>query len=298
VDNQFKRSITMTRMRLKGIAKIQYGLNIRCCILVALIGSVLTYLFSSIISMKMPTTDELMAATDASVYMWPILRANLLNMGFGFLIAPLTIGSYGIFTQLIRNEKPAVSSLFNWLGEGNKLGVSYLGYLLYMLITLGWTALLIGVPYAAFLGLGYWLEGMAVGAGLTVLYAGAGILVTALMVVGYAKVLSYQPMLYFMGIEPEKGVRHALMLCQQAMKGHIWEYFWYQLSFLGWQLIASFTCGLGMLFVTPYTNLANAAFCEFIRGNQVVQPMPPQMPQFTRGDEDDEDDDTDDGEDL
>jgi len=296
MDNQFKRSMTMTRIRLKGIARLQYGLNIRCCILVALIGSVLTYLFSTIISMRLPTTDELMAATDMTVYMWPILRANLLNIAFGLLIAPLTIGSYGIFTQIIRNEKPAVSSLFNWLGEGYKMKVAYLGYLVYMLITVGWGALLIGVPYAAFLGLGYWLEGVTMGAGMTVLYSAAGIAVVALMVVGYAKVISYQPILYFMGIEPEKGVRHALMLCRQSMKGHIWEYFWYQLSFLGWQLIASFTCGLGMLFVTPYTNLANAAFCEYVRGNQVVQPMPPQMPKFPHDDEDDTDDD--DGEEL
>ena len=47
------------------------------------------------------------------------------------------------------------------------------------------------------------------------------------------------------------------------MYGHKWNTFVLQLSFLGWDILASFTFGLLHLFyVTPYRNLTLAALFE------------------------------------
>ena len=51
----------------------------------------------------------------------------------------------------------------------------------------------------------------------------------------------------------------ALKLSMRIMMGHKWELFVFQLSFLGWFILNSFTGGLlGLFYVTPYyyTSLA------------------------------------------
>lgn len=288
-----KRSWTMTRARLKMAAKLQYGINIKSCVLVALIGSVMTYLFSMIINLRLPDFETMMASEDVNAYLPQMLGANGLSVLFGFILSPLTIGSYGFFMKVIRNEKPAVSELFSWLGEGKKLAKAYLGQLMYLLYTVLWSLLFIGIPGALFVGAGY-LVSMGPDPVEIILYVLAAAVFLIMTVVGGAKIMTYQPALYMLGADPEMGVKRAFELCRYHMHGHMWEYFIFQFSFLGWQLLASVTCGLGMLFVQPYMNLANAAFAEFVRGNPVTQPQPPQMPRspFER-----RDDDSDNGED-
>ncbi|MBR6747944.1 MAG: DUF975 family protein [Clostridia bacterium] len=284
-----KRSWAMTRARLKTAAKLRYGLNLKSCILVALIGSVATSLFSMIINLRLPDFETMLAAEDLNAYIPQLLKGNALSLLFGFIMAPLTIGSYGFFTKLIRGEKPAVSSIFTWLGEGKKLATAYLGQLMYLLYLILWSLLLIGIPGALYVGASYMVSLRPAGVEL-VLYILASLLYIIMLVVGAAKLMTWQPALYMLGADPEMGVKRAFALCRYHMHGHMWEYFLFQLSFLGWQLLASFTCGLGMFFVQPYMNLANAAFVEFVRGNEVVQPQPPQMPRPPFENQDDDSD--------
>ncbi len=53
----------------------------------------------------------------------------------------------------------------------------------------------------------------------------------------------------------------ALRASRNLMKGHKWQLFCLDFSFIGWYLLAAiFTCGIGMLFVTPYHYTARALF--------------------------------------
>ena len=44
------------------------------------------------------------------------------------------------------------------------------------------------------------------------------------------------------------------------MVGHKWRLFVLQLSFLGWDILASLSFGIGNLWLTPYKNATYAAF--------------------------------------
>ena len=44
------------------------------------------------------------------------------------------------------------------------------------------------------------------------------------------------------------------------MQGHKAKLFWLDLSFIGWVLLCLLTCGVGFLFLLPYTSTARAAF--------------------------------------
>lgn len=49
---------------------------------------------------------------------------------------------------------------------------------------------------------------------------------------------------------------------KRLMKGHKWQLFCLQLSFIGWGLLALLTLGIGVLWLLPYQHLSIAAFYE------------------------------------
>ena len=46
----------------------------------------------------------------------------------------------------------------------------------------------------------------------------------------------------------------------KMMKGHIWNYIILNLSFIGWGILCIFTLGIGLLWLTPYTQITRAKF--------------------------------------
>ncbi|MFW4404238.1 DUF975 family protein [Lactiplantibacillus paraplantarum] len=53
--------------------------------------------------------------------------------------------------------------------------------------------------------------------------------------------------------QPRPRYRDAVTRSRQLMKGHKWQLFVLQLSFLGWALLSVLTAGIGQLWLTPYT---------------------------------------------
>ena len=51
------------------------------------------------------------------------------------------------------------------------------------------------------------------------------------------------------------------------MQGHKFRYFRLELSFIGWAILAAFTCGIGYLFLVPYQNAAYAIFYLELAGD-------------------------------
>lgn len=52
----------------------------------------------------------------------------------------------------------------------------------------------------------------------------------------------------------------ALMRSYDMMRGHKLELFWLELTFIGWEILAAFTFGLGSLVLSPYKAAAQASF--------------------------------------
>ena len=83
---------------------------------------------------------------------------------------------------------------------------------------------------------------------------------------GIVKSYSYAMAPYIKADHPEFTAKQALDESRRLMNGNKMRLFCLQLSFIGWILLSFCTCGLGMLWVSPYMSAAQAAFYEEIKG--------------------------------
>ena len=70
---------------------------------------------------------------------------------------------------------------------------------------------------------------------------------------------------YIMVEHPEMSAKEALKASHAMMKGNKWRLFCLSWSFIGWDILASLTFGLGNFLVCPYTEAAGAAFYNEIK---------------------------------
>ena len=83
---------------------------------------------------------------------------------------------------------------------------------------------------------------------------------------GIVKGLSYAMTPFILEEHPEMTASEAIQASQQMMDGHKMDLFILSLTFIGWQILACLTMGIGFLFLNPYTNAAYAAFYRSISG--------------------------------
>lgn len=74
------------------------------------------------------------------------------------------------------------------------------------------------------------------------------------IVPGIIIALMYSQAIYVMIDNPDMGVFKCLRKSKDIMKGHKWEFFGLQLSFICWFLLIPITLGLAYFYVVPYTN--------------------------------------------
>lgn len=67
------------------------------------------------------------------------------------------------------------------------------------------------------------------------------------------------------------GATDGINASKELMKGHKMALFIFDLSFLGWNILAAITCGLGYLWVTPYYQTAKANFYRHIAGDKFLK---------------------------
>lgn len=65
---------------------------------------------------------------------------------------------------------------------------------------------------------------------------------------------------YILAENPEMEASEAIARSKEMMKGNKWRLFCMQFSFIGWDILSSFTLGIGDLWLTPYKSAADAAF--------------------------------------
>ena len=87
-----------------------------------------------------------------------------------------------------------------------------------------------------------------------------------------AIVLSYAYIMvpYLLRDYPELSAREALRTSSQMMKGHKWDLFVLDLSFIGWFFACILTFGIGVLWVIPYQETTRAAFYEDLK-NECIE---------------------------
>ena len=86
------------------------------------------------------------------------------------------------------------------------------------------------------------------------------------IVPGIIKTYSYAMTPFILADNPNLSAKEAITRSRELMNGHKWQLFVLDLTFIGWNLLGTITFGIGMLWVTPYTSAAHAAFYREIAG--------------------------------
>lgn len=96
-----------------------------------------------------------------------------------------------------------------------------------------------------------------------------------LIIPGIIKAYSYSMTPYIVkdmvASDKQVGATDGINASKELMKGHKMNLFIFDLSFLGWNILAAITCGLGYLWVTPYYQTAKANFYRHIAGDKFLK---------------------------
>ena len=259
------------RQAAKFYAKRNLSEHFGACVAVSLIASVISSLAASVGTFFGIPMEELLASgmdMTAASELIAIPPKFFVGQGItlllGFLIAPITIGSYGFYMHLSRNQKMKISDLFIWFGDFSLMGKAIGAMLWYTLLIIGWILAFMGIPFAIIAALAFLPIPETVA---LILLLPAVLLFIAALIFAEVKINAYTPALYLLAENPEIGVRQSFRNAKEIMRGHAWEYFILQLSFILWHLTASFTCGLSVLYVTPYITMTNCYFINPLIGD-------------------------------
>jgi uncharacterized membrane protein len=82
---------------------------------------------------------------------------------------------------------------------------------------------------------------------------------------------AYSMVPYLLYDYPELSIREAMKISREMTRGHKWELFVLDLTFIGWIILSMLTAGIGILFVEPYQQAARCAFYEDLKHDTIVE---------------------------
>ena len=89
-----------------------------------------------------------------------------------------------------------------------------------------------------------------------------------LIIPGIIKMYSYSMTNYILLDDPDLKYNSAIEKSMAMMKGHKMDLFLLDLSMIGWLILSIITCGIGLLFLTPYNLTAHAHFYEDLKAEE------------------------------
>ncbi len=87
-----------------------------------------------------------------------------------------------------------------------------------------------------------------------------------LVIPGIIKAYAYSMSSYIQQEDTNKDWSYCLKKSQEIMKGHKWELFVLDLSFIGWYIVGTLCLGVGIFWVTPYHEMTKANFYLSLTG--------------------------------
>ena len=104
---------------------------------------------------------------------------------------------------------------------------------------------------------------------MIIILLGIGVvtLLIGTFILGYA----YRMVPYLIQEYPELTPREALKLSREMMRGHKWNLFVLDLTFMGWVLLTVLTLGIGGLWLTPYMQTTVAHYYEDLKQATIVE---------------------------
>ena len=90
-------------------------------------------------------------------------------------------------------------------------------------------------------------------------------------ILGIILALAYGMTPFLLRDYPDLTPREALRMSREMMRGYKWDLFLLELSFIGWILVSILTLGIGLLWVMPYMNVAEAYFYDDLKEEVIVE---------------------------
>jgi uncharacterized membrane protein len=94
-----------------------------------------------------------------------------------------------------------------------------------------------------------------------------------LIIPGIIKWYAYSMVPYILADNPNIGARRAIQLSNNMTRGHKFDIFVLELSFIGWYLLGLLAIVVGVLFVRPYEDATKAELYLVLRRNALEQNM-------------------------
>ena len=170
--------------------------------------------------------------------------------------APLMVGTTIYFLATIRRQDNRFSLMFAGF---NRFGTALCTYLLVLLITLAWMIPFIILTVAAII-----LTHSAPAASLWALWTVLFLIMLAVMI---PVQMRYGLALYVVADDPSIRARPAIRRGIELMRGNYWRLGLVWLRFIGWQLLAVLTLGIGFIWLAPYYMVAMTAFYDDLTRN-------------------------------
>ena len=85
------------------------------------------------------------------------------------------------------------------------------------------------------------------------------------LIPGIIKSLSYAMTNYILADYPGLSANRAIDLSREMMKGHKYDLFYLYLGFAGWFILSLFTLGIGLFWLIPYAQVAQASFYSDVK---------------------------------
>ena len=184
---------------------------------------------------------------------------NIVDLAYAILSVPLSFGIIISFMKLKRGEKV---SAFNFFKDGfSRFGKAW-SISLYTL----WKLILPIICLILIIALMITLYAAAMIRGNLGLSIGLVIAAVALYIATIVYVVS-RAFLYVISYNiaydyPELSYKDVVLKSEDLMRGNRGNYFLLDLSFIGWAILAALTCGIGLLWLFPYMQVAAICFYE------------------------------------
>ena len=97
---------------------------------------------------------------------------------------------------------------------------------------------------------------------------------------GFIAGYRYRFALYNLCENPEMGVMEALNMSKAQTRGHKWELFVLDLSWIGWNILCTLTLGILSLWIAPYIQQTDIGYFQAIKEMSGIGYQPPRDDQF------------------
>lgn len=165
------------------------------------------------------------------VFLLVIAVAAIIALAKTVFLSPLTVGGLRYFLKLRKDENTGIGEVIGNFKDGNYLNIVLIMFL-QNLFTALWSLLCV-IP-------------------------------------GIIKGIEYSMIPFILSVRPDIDRKEAFRLSRALTHGHKLDLFLLDLSFIGWELLSVFTCGiLSIVYVNPYIFATDAEAFAYLRENAI-----------------------------